>query len=333
MIRIFPFLLLMACAAADVPRPVSSPEPAVVTGTASGELPPAPPAEAGMPQPVVEAISLLGKPLTRPVASAEVQLQREQALDAAKAEYAQHPTAENLIWVGRRLGYLARYGEAIQIFTEGAEKFPSDARFLRHRGHRYITVREFEKAIADLQKATLLIKGKADEVEPDGEPNARNTPIGSLQSNICYHLGLAYYLKGDFERARPVYQRCVNEASNPDRLVSTSHWLYMTLRRLGRQKDAEAVLEAVNPGLDVIENLTYHKLLLFYRGEIVEEELIREPRSAAEAPGLLYGIGNWHLYNGDPAGAQAIFRRVVAGDAWASFGTIAAEAELARGVR
>ena len=316
MIKIFPLLALVACAtnvgAPDIVAPKVVAQPAA---------------------PVIEATSLLGKPLARPSASAEAQAQREKDLEAARAEYEKSPTADNLIWIGRRLAYLGRYGDAIKSFAEGAEKFPSDARFLRHRGHRFITIREFDKASADLQKATLLTRGKPDEVEPDGVANARNTPIGSLQSNICYHLGLAHYLKGDFERALPVYQRCVAEASNPDRLVSSSHWLYMTLRRLGRQKDAEAILETINPGLDVIENFTYHKLMLMYRGEIAEDELMKEPMAPSDAPGLLYGIGNWHLYNGDPAGAEAIFRRIVGGDGWTSFGTIAAEAELARGVR
>ena len=41
-------------------------------------------------------------------------------------------------------------------------------------------------------------------------------------------------------------------------------------------------------------------------------------------------MGNWHLYNGDGARAMATFRRVLAGGSWASFGYIAAEAELAR---
>lgn len=331
MIRLLPLLALVACTTANPGTTATAPaQPIQPSGAAQAVVLPV---TSQPPVPVIEATSLMGKPLARPVMTAEVQAQLESDLQAARSAYESSPTADNLIWVGRRLAYLGRYGEAIRLFTEGAERFPLDARFLRHRGHRYITIRDFDKAIADFQKATLLTKGKPDEVEPDGQPNARNVPIGSLQSNICYHLGLAHYLKGDFERARPVYQRCVAEASNPDRLVSTSHWLYMTLRRLGRQKDAEAILEKINPGFDVIENLIYHKLLLMYRGEIAEDELMKEPRDSGEAPGLLYGIGNWHLYNGDPAGAEAIFRRIVSNDSWASFGTIAAEAELARGVR
>lgn len=270
-------------------------------------------------------------PPAAPVAAASTQAERD--LDAARAAYEKNPTADNLIWVGRRLAYLGRYQEAIDVYTQGIARYPNDARFLRHRGHRYITLRRFDDAIADLQKATELTRGKPDEIEPDGQPNRRNIPIGSLQSNICYHLGLAHYLKGDFERALVPYRSCVAAASNPDRLVSSSHWLYMTLRRLGRQADAEAVLEAVNPGLDVIENFSYHKLMLMYRGEIAPEELLDEPLQGTDGPTILYGVGNWYLYNGNPGRAEEIFRRVISLNVPAAFGTIAAEAELARGVR
>ena len=42
-----------------------------------------------------------------------------------------------------------------------------------------------------------------------------------------------------------------------------------------------------------------------------------------------YALGNWHLCNGKSDQAMAIFERVVAGDQWPAFGSIAAEVELA----
>jgi tetratricopeptide (TPR) repeat protein len=281
--------------------------------------------------PGTEALSFLGAPLAAPVYAETVTAQREAQLAEARAELAKNPaSADALIWVGRRQAYLGRFRDAIATFSEGVRRFPEDARFLRHRGHRYITVRELDLAIADFEKASRLVRGKPDEVEPDGQPNARNTPISSLQSNICYHHALAHYLKGEFDRALPIYQRCAIEARNADRLVSVSHWLYMTLRRLGRQKDAEQVLEAIESGLDVIENVAYHKLLLMYRGAIAPEELLAEKMEGNDHATILYGIGNWYLYNGEPGRGREYFMKVVESDPWPAFGTIAAEAELAR---
>jgi len=259
-----------------------------------------------------------------PQMTPEVARQREEQLAAARREYERDPNDANaIIWLGRRTAYLGRYGEAIAIFTEGIRKHPRDARIYRHRGHRYITIRKFDRAIEDFVRADELTRGMPDEIEPDGLPNERNTPIGSLQSNICYHHGLAWYLKGDFARALPIYQRCNELSTNPDRLVSTTHWLYMTLRRLGREEDAKRVLEPIREDLDIIENGSYHKLTLMYAGRLSAEELLRE-----QDPAILYGVGNWLLYNGERGKALEVFQRIIDGKQWAAFGYIAAEQEL-----
>lgn len=264
--------------------------------------------------------------------SAETKARHEQNLAAARAAYeANRNDADAIIWLGRRTAYLGRYAEAIEVFTEGIEKHPRDARMYRHRGHRWITLRQFDNAIADLNKAASIIRGRPDEVEPDGLPNARNIPTSTLQSNIWYHLGLAHYLKGDFEKALNAYRECMAVSKNPDGVVSTSHWLYMTLRRLGRPKEAEAVLGPISSDMDVIENTAYHRLLLMYAGEVAPDELAagQDPNTVDGAT-TLYGIGNWWLYNGQPERARPIFERVREGKQWASFGYIAAEVELGR---
>ena len=84
-----------------------------------------------------------------------------------------------IIWYGRRLAYLGRFREAIDTFTSGAKKFPDDARFYRHRGHRRITVRQFDLAIADFHKAEQLMRNRMDDIEPDGQPNSRNIPTST----------------------------------------------------------------------------------------------------------------------------------------------------------
>lgn len=266
-----------------------------------------------------------------PPMSPEVREQRQRELAAAAAAYEQSPNdPDALIWLGRRTAYLGRYDESIQIFTAGIEKHPRDARMLRHRGHRWITLRQFDNAVADLNRAATLVAGKPDEIEPDGLPNARNVPLTTLQSNIYYHLGLAHYLKGDFEKALDAYRECMKVSTNPDGVVSTSHWLYMTLRRLGRREEAERVLEPISTDMEIIENTAYHKLLLMYRGEIALEELVTSDPSTVDGATILYGVGNWYVYEGQPGRAKPIFERVVAGPQWSSFGFIAAEAELSR---
>ena len=101
-----------------------------------------------------EATSLLGKPLFPAPIAAETRKTLEENLKNAEIVYGRNPDdADATIWMGRRVAYLGRYREAIEHFSDGVEKHPDDPRMYRHRGHRYITVREFPKAIADFSKA------------------------------------------------------------------------------------------------------------------------------------------------------------------------------------
>jgi tetratricopeptide (TPR) repeat protein len=254
-------------------------------------------------------------------------------LTQAEQNYKNSPTADNLIWHGRRLGYLGEYKSAIARFTEGTRNFPADARMFRHRGHRFLTLRCFDDAIKDLEKAASLTKGKPDVVEPDGLPNAKNIPTSTLQSNIWYHLGLAYYLKGDFGKAQKAYEEGYRVASNNDMRAATVYWYYMTFRRAGKAAEAAKVLGRFDTDVEVIENTDYLDLLKLFKGEFTAEALLA--KIAGETNGLSsaslgYGIGNYYLYNGNKEKATELFRKIVAGDQWASFGYIAAEAELAR---
>ena len=282
----------------------------------------------------VQAISFLGDTLRTLPLSAETRARYERQLGEARAAYERAPTdADSIVWLGRRLAYLGRFREAIDVYGRGIALHPDDAWLYRHRGHRWISVRELDRAVADLERATRLVAGTPDVVEPDGQPNARNVPIGTLQSNIAYHLGLAYYLQGDYERAAAVYRGELADARNDDRRVSTAHWLYMTLRRLGRDDEAAQVLAPISRQMQVIENDAYHRLLLLYRGELpVDSVLAVGPTgemSVTDATAA-YGVGNWHLYNGRRAEAERIFRRILAGGQWGAFGYVAAERDLAR---
>lgn len=282
---------------------------------------------------VVQAVSFLGDSLREFPMPAAARATADSNLAIAKAAFDRSPSdPDSIIWYARRLGYLGRFRESIAVYTDGIAKYPDNPWMYRHRGHRYISVRELDNAIADLEKATQLTRGKPDEVEPDGQPNAANTPIGTLQSNIAYHLALAYYLKGDYAKAIPVYEKELAEARNDDRKVSTGHWLYMSLRRLGKDKEAKALLTQFTKNMNVVENQSYHQLMMLYKGELpVDSVLSPTAEISSSATGAIaYGVGNWHLYNGRQAEAEAVFRRIMGSGQWASFGYIAAEAELAR---
>ena len=267
--------------------------------------------------------------------SADTRARYERQLAEMRPSYLAAPTnPDSIIWYARRLGYLGFYGEAIGLYSRGAALYPQNAWMLRHRGHRYISTRQLDLAIADLERAAKLVAGKPDEVEPDGQPNPENTPIGTLHSNIDYHLALAYFLKGDYASALPIYTREVANARNEDRRVSMLYWNYLALRRLGRDAEATALLAPITAQTQVVENDSYRDLLLMFKGVLPADSVLAAASSGGDGTVVFstmgFGVAAWYQLTGRRADAERVLRRIGAGGQWPAFGFIAAEADLRR---
>lgn len=278
-----------------------------------------------------EVISLLGRPLFAldPGANTE----QEWKLAAARERFDRNrddPDAR--IWVGRRLGYLLRIREALGVYSDGIDRHRDDARLYRHRGHRFITIRKFEEAAADLERAADLIRDKTDRIEPDGMPNKRNLPLTTTGFNVWYHLGLARYLEGDYDGARSAYSKTYQFSRKyDDNMVATTYWMYLTMRRLGRPDEAARLLDLVSRDMTIIENHAYHRLVLLFKGELEPDTLLQAADDAPLAAATMgYGLGMYHLLAGRTDQAIVEFDKVVSSDQWAAFGFIAAEVELVR---
>ena len=280
----------------------------------------------------VEATSLDGRPLARPALADAFRAEQEALLAQARAvEEPEHPEAmaDAAVWIGRRLGYLGRYNEAIAAFEHGEARFPKDARFARHLGHRLISVRRFDDAVVALTRAETLMADRPDEIEPDGLPNTASTPLSTLKGNIAYHLGLAYYLRGDFAEAARTFQGAVALAANPDSAAAARYWLYLSLARAGDMDAANAALAPIRPDWRIIENHAYFWLTLCYGGQGPCERAAADSETP-ESAAIAYGLAARALIEGHADEARAAMRAMLARDDWASFGYIAAEADLAR---
>ncbi len=275
-----------------------------------------------------------GKEYFEPERSAAVQARLDSNLNVARKNFEADPSEENYIWLGRREAYLYRYRDAIETFTRGLERYPDSYKLFRHRGHRYISMRKFDKAIADLQMAASLMPRQPLEIEPDGQPNKLNQPLSNTQFNVWYHLGLAHYLKGDFENAEKAYVQCLDVSDNDDLITATADWLYMTYRRLGKKEEAAKVLELIKENMSIVENDSYYLRLQMYKGMIPPDDLLKVSSTNEDVDLALatqgYGVGNWYLCEGDTTRAVEIFKQVTSGKHFAAFGFIAAEADLVR---
>ncbi len=270
----------------------------------------------------IETITILGDTLHSP------EIKDGKSFDqfkSAKTTYFDNQNnAEALIWYGRRTAYLGYFQEAIKLFTLGIKNHPDDARFYRHRGHRYISTRQYNKAISDFKKAVLLIDGKVDQLEPDGLPNTKNIPLSTLHGNIWYHLGLAYYLKNDMKNALKAFNNRSVTHKYDDNIVSGGHWLYMINRRLGKIDKSSAVINEVHKDMDIIENMSYHQSCLFYKGELQESEMEMDEVA-------LYTLANWYVYEkNDTIKAKEYYQNLLEKGNPYSFAYIAGESDWNR---
>ena len=254
----------------------------------------------------------------------------ESKLEQAKANLEKDPSADNLIWLGRREAYLGNYETAIDIYSKGTIKYPKDARFYRHRGHRYISSRCFELAVKDFKKAVGLTRYEDNELEPDGLPNALGMPTSTLQGNIYYHLGLTYYIQKKYHKARYAYEKCLKLAENPDSYVAAVNWLYVIYRHLGQDRRADKLLITIKDDMKLIENHSYHTLLKLHQGKInpihLEEEIMNGESLSNTT--LAFGLGNYYFINGDKVKARELFNNITKGNQWSAFGYIVAESRL-----
>ncbi len=218
------------------------------------------------------------------------------------------------LWMqkGLALSKSWKFREAIDAYSTALSYNPFHSLVYRHRGHRYISVRMYKEAAADLELSTR---------------------IDATNWDSWYHLGLAYYLLGDFERAETVYRKCLELTKTDDMLVAIADWYWMTLMRLGKKEEAEKLLEPVSENTDPGENVSYLRRLLLYKGLIEPQNLLNT--DGAQYPDLElatqgYGLGNYYIVNGDEEKGMAIFKKIVkeATSQWGAFGYLAAEVEL-----
>lgn len=271
-----------------------------------------------------QAVSLFGDPLFQHEDTTGAIAEADAALAASPDD------VELLIAAGRVRRNFWHYRQAMELYGRAAELAPDDWRPYRFRGHRYISIREFDDAIADLERARDL---------------------APMNWDVAYHLGLAYFLAGRFEQAHSEYRRCLDlagdpaaeaaesegfrscsvNADDPESFVAMTEWAVRAAARSGADAEVERLLGTVSTDLNVSENVAYYHDLLYYMGEKTADELLDPgPDAPYRMETVGFGVANWMLVQGDTARARSILEALVEDPWWPGFGRIAAEVELYR---
>src|ERR1043166_2812774 len=146
----------------------------------------------------------------------------------ARAEAAHKLDPKNIdkiIALGVAQSGARQFREAIETFTSGLAiappNTPQQAMLLRWRGHRYLSTRQMDKALADL---------------------TRGNAIDTTNYGIWYHLGIVRFARGEFDQAATCFTRALPGAPDAREHAGSPRSLWVSYMRAGKPKEAAALL-------------------------------------------------------------------------------------------
>ena len=103
---------------------------------------------------ILAPLCLLQSVEYRSPAGVEYRAQRDTgAIARAESALAADPrNVDKIIGLGVAQSGVRQYREAVATFTRGVKIAPNHALLYRWRGHRYLSTRQFDKAMDDLQR-------------------------------------------------------------------------------------------------------------------------------------------------------------------------------------
>ena len=206
-------------------------------------------------------------------------LEFSEAVQEVDKKLATDPDCPDL-WMERGLALSKQYlfRAAADAYSRAISLDPFKGIYYRHRAHRFISCYRFEDACADFTIASRLIP---------------------LNWDVWYHLGLSHFLLGAYEKAEKAYRRCYELNEDVELLIAISNWFWITLQRLGKKAEADAVLDKITLNLDPGENTAYYNLLKMYKKVLKPEELLALAINDTDYITMGFGIANYYAHTGD----------------------------------
>ncbi|MDR1961693.1 MAG: tetratricopeptide repeat protein, partial [Gracilibacteraceae bacterium] len=164
------------------------------------------------------------------------------------------------LWLekGLELAELFCHCEAVDAFSQGLYWDGAHAGLHLARGRRYISLKRFPEALADLAAAARL--------QPESFDN-------------WYYQGVAHALNGDYPKAAASMEQCLAVVLRGDEslLPPAAVWLWLLNMRLGRREAAAAALAYVTEDTkELAAAPSYKKIALLYKGIIPPDNFIDE---------------------------------------------------------
>lgn len=201
--------------------------------------------------------------------------------------------------------------EAADCYSMAITCDPFQWEYYRHRAHRFLSCWRFQDAAADFTIASRL--------NPD-------------DWNVWYHLGLSFFLLKDYDQAEAAYKRCYEMSTDDKSLIAVTDWYWMTLKRLHKDEEAQAILDRITEGMDPEYNISYYNRLLLYKGLKNAEDVLDPNGTALDIVTAGFGVANYYRICGETEKADEMLHLVIRkGDEtknYFAFGYLAAMVDL-----
>ncbi len=277
---------------------------------------------------IQEAVSFMGEPLYRKTVDEVTLVKSDSIIQSVRARTELTEDDYHTIGLAHIMAY--RFRDAIDNYTEGLEKYPDSFQLLRHRGHRYLNVRETEKAIADLMKADELI---GDQYLDVMEYNSDGSQKGTFKFWVGYHLALYHIFNQQWEEAADAYRICLENAALPNNVSGASAWLYMVYQKMGESEKAEALIAPLDENFEGDQDYIYFRRIMLYQGRITPEDLMDLEKPVDQWTGremtIAYGIADWYEQQGDTQKANEIYRNILETLHWNPWAYVVTESIIA----
>lgn len=168
---------------------------------------------------------------------------------------AQGATAKDWMNLGLELRKQMLFREAIEAYSQGLCLEPFHSLLYRHRGHALVNIGCYAMGASDFEMCLR--------VDPSNW-------------SAWYHLGLAYHLMGDYERACQAYKECMSRSYDDYYKICCTDWYCMTLMKLGHLDEAKALASRITPDMEPGDAYGYLGRDLVYAGLRDPEEVLEE---------------------------------------------------------
>lgn len=199
------------------------------------------------------------------------------------------------LWMerGLALAKIRLMRESVEAFSNAIALEPFCGIYYRHRAHRFLSCWDISLARTDFVMGARLAPDNWD---------------------IWYHLGLAHFLLGEYEKAEEAYRRCLELTVLDLKRVAIVDWYWMTLMRLNKREEAKKLLdEQIHENMDVGYNIAYYKRLLMYKGLLTPEELLPENEELSDIEIVTrgFGLSNYYFLEGNMDKSNKIIDKVL----------------------